>query len=272
LQPADPRSLFADPLYRYEARRYWNWRRYLGTVVALAAWWPVVIGYFLFGPYGVREGEDVVAAVCWFSIVGRAPLNYLAATAGALAIVPEKVSGQLEQFILTPVDPWRFCLARMAGRLRGLFFFWGLYALGFALAWPIITASVVRGAGAGTYSTVMTVVVASMVDLAAMLVVDAAVGMRFTSTSSRTSAALVKTYLTSFLLLPLAMFVWAAAGMAVGALIADRFLDLYGEARFAAGIVAAVVFRLGLGAIAVRLALRDARRAVGATFYRPEAP
>jgi hypothetical protein len=117
------RAVLGDPFCRYEARRYWTWRRYAWLCLALVVWvellWTwLVLGTNLFGGY--VDEEEAVALLVLLHLLGRAPLSFEASTGAALCIAPEKSSGQIEQFVLTPVDPWRFCLARMAGRLRGL--------------------------------------------------------------------------------------------------------------------------------------------------------
>ncbi len=264
-------DLLRDPLYRYEARRYWTGKRYAGAAVLLLGWWGVLLWFLVEGLGEASRGrpDDMVALVVWSSIAGRMPLSYLAAAGAALAIVPERVSGQLEQFVLTPVDPWRFCLARWAGRLRGLFPFWvGAGAALFLVA--LWQAMAVRPPGVGDVLLVL-LVVAAQVDLAAMLMVDAAVGMRFTSTSRSTPEALIKTFLTSFLLVPFSMMIGAFAGGATAALIAQRAFGLhYGAGSLFAAVLGGVLVRLALGAASVFVSLRDARRAIDRTFYQPE--
>ncbi len=267
-------GLLRDPLYRYEARRYWTARRYAGAAALLLGWWAVLLWYVFEDRGGFPSGDnpgDMVAIVAGCSILGRMPLSYLAATGAALSIVPERVSGQLEQFVLTPVEPWRFCLARWAGRLRGLFPFWLCTGGGLLVVALCLSA---RSSAAGGGLLVL-LVVAAQIDLAAMLMVDAAVGMRFTSTCRTTPPALIKTFLTSFVLVPFSMYVAALAGGALAGIVAQRVFGLGGGPYYWGGaaafisVLCGVLVRLGLGAVAVFVSLRDARRAIDKVFYRP---
>jgi hypothetical protein len=268
-EPEGP-PLRDDPLYRYEARRHWTWRRYLGLGLVLAAWVIFVPNRLVerFVPYPLSDFE-----LAWMLLLSRAPLSFVASTGAALCIVPERVSGQLEQFILTPVDSWRFCLARLAGRLRGLMLVWLgvlLVPVGMLLGACMISGRQLLTGGdgnfAGRFLPLFLVFLALHLDLAAMLVVDAAVGMRFSATSSSATAALVKTYLTNFVLTPLAMYVCAAMAGLGGALCCGEMWPF----NLVAFGVCALVVRLWLAALAVRASLRDARRAMDRTFYQPE--
>ena len=282
VEPDGP-PLLADPLYRYEARRYWTWKRYLWTALLLLLWLAGVCAYFhdltrwaMFR--GNLSVEETARLAVMFALFGRAPLSFVASTGAALCIVPEKVSGQLEQFILTPVDSWRFCLARLAGRLKGLYHFWMAMAWVTCAALPLAVGLFGRAAGVtelGPVLVALLVGVAVQVDLAAMLTVDAAVGMRFTATCRSTPAALIKTYLTNFVLTPISMWIGAAAAFGAGMVVSQRILGmgspwLGSPTTLTCGFLLAVLVRLGLGALAVRVALRDARNAIGKTFYQPE--
>jgi hypothetical protein len=266
--------ILRDPLYRYEARRYWTRWRYGALLWFLLGWWALVMAGLYYvssrSPYPLDEPQSIAGAICWTSLLGRLPLSWMAATGAALAIAPERASGQLEQMVLTPVDPWRFCLARFLARLRGVFVYWCLVSLPFVILWTVHGVRAHDPWGRGTSWPALIYSVASVVDTAAMLVVAAAVGMRFTSTARSTAAALAKTYLAALVLVPIAMFFWALTGMGVGALISNWFFRGYLSDMTTMGMVFMPVFRMGLGAAAVLVSLRDARRAIGRTFYMPE--
>jgi hypothetical protein len=222
--------------------------------------------------------EETARLAVMFALFGRAPLSFVASTGAALCIVPEKVSGQLEQFILTPVDSWRFCLARLAGRLKGLYRFWMMMAWLTCAALPLAVGLFGEAAGVtelGPVLVALLVGVAVQVDLAAMLTVDAAVGLRFTATCRSTPAALIKTYRTNFVLTPISMWIGAAAAFGAGMVVSQRILGmgspwLGSPTTLTCGFLLAVLVRLGLGALAVKVALRDARNAIRKTFYQPE--
>jgi hypothetical protein len=95
--------------------------------------------------------------------------------------------------------------------------------------------------------------------------------MRFTATSAGAPAAIVKTYLTNFVITPFSMFAGPLTGFGVAILAMDRVLQIPGgDTMLAAGVVCGFVVRLALGALAVWVSLRDARRAIRKTFYEPE--
>ncbi|HOX08979.1 MAG TPA: hypothetical protein PK280_21465, partial [Planctomycetota bacterium] len=119
VEPEGP-PLLADPLYRYEARRHWTPARYIATTAVLLVWTGLVAYWLAAVALGGGGPDFPVMFTLWLALLGRAPLTYMASTGAALCIAPERASGQLEQFLLTPVDSWRFCLARLAGRLKGL--------------------------------------------------------------------------------------------------------------------------------------------------------
>jgi hypothetical protein len=265
VEPDGP-PVLADPLYRYEARRYWTPGRYLAVGLALAPFLAAV-AYVLYGYAFPYHGRDFpLVYTMWLLLLARGPLTFVASTGAALCIAPEKVSGQLEQFILTPVDSWRFCLARLAGRLKGLMVIWAILGGLALLAWPAVAEGLSERPD--PVLPCLAVVLGMHLDLAVMLTVDAAVGMRFTATCRSTPAALVKTYLTNFVLTPVAMFSGAMAGGLVGMTFARLAFGWY-ESLFVFGLFAFAA-RLGLGALAVRVALRDARNAIRKTFYEPE--
>jgi hypothetical protein len=262
-------SILRDPFYRYEVRRYWTWRRYIWLYVALILWLGLVWFWLRSGAFPLYSRDEVAVFLIALSLLGRAPLSFMASTGAALCIAPEKVSGQLEQFVMTPLDPWRYCLARMAGRLEGLWRIWVVLS-------TIVCVGALALATTGQvprddHSLLVLVAAAALqLDLAVMLVTDAAVGMRFTAASSSTAAALVKTYLANFVLSPFAMFMGGLTGALLAAVVTDRVLDWGSREVVLAGFLCWFAARLALGALAVRVALRDARNAMQRTFYRPE--
>ena len=278
VEPEGP-PLLADPLYRYEARRHWTPGRYAVVAVLLVLWTALVAGW-LWGQIGsLRDWREVAFLTMWLVLLCRVPLGFFASTGAALCIVPERVSGQIEQFVLTPVDSWRFCLARLAGRLKGLMVVGACVVPVAVIGALVVLLRLDEHAGrtgepADATATVVVpllVILLGQLDLAAMLVVDAAVGMRFTATSGNAPMALIRTYLANFVLTPVAMFTGAMAAGCVAVVVtqSSSFEDQYFW-RMVAAAVGAVGCRMALGAWAIRLALRDARVAIHKTFYQPE--
>jgi hypothetical protein len=285
VEPEGP-PLRDDPLYRYEARRHWTPKRYALTALALVVWMAAV-AFWLAGDMLAGEGRDfAMMFTVWLALLGRMPLTFVASTGAALCIAPERSSGQLEQFILTPVDSWRFCLARLAGRLRGLLVI-GLCLMPVLLGIAVLIAldswrmqpqswGPLRTWGTGDLFLPAVIIAFGLIDLPAMLLVDAAVGMRFTAASSHTALALVKTYLVNFLLTPASMFLGASLGFFAGLILVRMLGGGNGGGSDALAMtvvgITTLATRLGLAAIAVRLALRDARVAIQKTFYEPGEP
>ena len=92
------------PLFRYEARIYWRPRRYVGLAIAMLGWTGLVLWYVHARSGWAIDPAQGTVLFCMFSLLWRAPLNFVAATGAVLSVVPERVSGQLEQLVLTPVD------------------------------------------------------------------------------------------------------------------------------------------------------------------------
>ncbi len=264
------RDLFRDPLYRWEARRYWTWRRYLSVSLFMLIWvaagsMPAVMELLDIAGYGIAPwvffmrwlGSSALVHASW-----RVVLCLLAIVAGATAIAPEKVSGHFEQFLLTPVEPRRYALTRLAGRLRGFFVIW-------LALWPLVLAAAPVGAriitagGIAPDSDMVWIGFAFMVllhlDLLILITMDAAVGLRFSSTSGRTVWALLKSLLVCFLLVP------AVTGF--GALLAS----VQGADRGtpAAVPLAMVTAHMVLAALIAYLCLKQTERAVEKAFYQP---
>jgi len=266
------RDLFHDPLYRWEVRRYWTRGRRLLSLLLLGGWWSLT--YYVTERAGWYDGNfevrEVVLILAGVSLLSRGALSFLAATGAALSVVPEKASGQLEQFVLTPVDPWRFCLARYLGRLRGLLLPWVLTAG--ALAWGVLFAWL-DDTGAETPARLvipLLVILAAQVDLAMMLTVDAALGMRFSCASRSTVEALARTYWTAFLVVPFFMTMGVLAIFLLLVTVAAFLFDISYSAHVEITMCLAVlVIRLALGTLVVWGVLHDVRRAVEKTFFRP---
>ncbi len=265
-------GLLRDPLYRWEVRRYWTRGRRLLSLLLVGGWWSLT--YYVTERAGWYDGHfevrEVVLILAGVSLLSRGALSFLAATGAALSIVPERVSGQLEQFVLTPVDPWRFCLARCLGRLRGLLLPWALTAG--ALACGVLFAWVDDTGAEDPALLVMPLlmILAAQVDLTMMLMVDAAVGMRFSCSSPSTAEALAVTYVLAFLGVPFLMTIGVLGISFLFVMVASGLFGFSDSAHMEiAGCLAVLVIRLALGAVVVWGVLRDARRAVDGVFFQP---
>ncbi|HOX08977.1 MAG TPA: hypothetical protein PK280_21455 [Planctomycetota bacterium] len=213
------RAVFRDPIYRWEARRYWTWRRYLWIALALLAFaalgggciaWSVWLATQA-APGQAADFTDIPGLVTIFGLyaasTARYPLCFAASLAGSLLFVPERLSGQLEQFVLTPVSPNRFVAARIAGRLRGLLLFWlatcailGVTILGMAVyGLPALMEE--RGASLTIANTLVT-----QLDLGLLLVLDLVVGACYSARARSTAGAVAMSLLMSFLVLPIILY------------------------------------------------------------------
>lgn len=283
------KEVLRDPFCRYEVRRYWTWRRYLAVSLVLLGFVLLVGGYLCWGLLGGKvagiHGSDLAGALLTIghSVSGccRLPLCILAALAGVLLLVPERNSGLTEQFVLTTVDPWRFAQARCAGRLRGLLAIWlvvGAILVGCQLSGVVVSVAAPAPAASTSPSVhVIQLSVASQVlsrlasllqhlDLGLMLLLDATVGLCFSARSRTVSGAVIKTFLVSFLLLPAIM--WTPYLLFAVAATAGRPLN---PDVMIAGRFALWVFHGALGALALKLFTKWARRAAANVFYNPEA-
>jgi hypothetical protein len=271
--------LFRDPFYRYEARRYWRESRYVwtglfmffwaagGTALLLAnfrarSWW---------GPTGsLMEwlGGVVLVHISW-----RAVLGLFALVAGATAIAPERASGHLEQFVLTPIEPRHYALARYAARLKGFFVIWLVLslALGGLFIYGVCLCSVERKASYHGYITweplsVGTISLSGLfllllhLDMFLWVMMNAALGFRFSSTSRATVWALVKAVPIAFVVVPLVTGIGALAGSVQG-------LDAESPAMV---LVAGVITNTILALLIMYLCLKQAERAIEKAFFRPE--
>jgi len=303
LNIAGLRAVLRDPLYRWEVRRYWTWPWYALLLIAVAALtalagWDLrdrgsVLdeGYLVYAFYPAPTTVQSIfvnlprafPAAALLSLFVRLPLALAAAVGGALAIAPERASGRFEQLVLTPLDPWRFCLARYFGRLTGLLPLWLAAGVLLAVAWslmvPGLTSDYMRFGGRlpsdpEEIRRSTCFLVAMHVDMAAMLLVCAAVGLRFSATSRSAASAVAKTCLACFILLPVFMAVAAATGAGLiscaGLAWLGEKLSLWTDSSLLRLILAAPI-RLACGGLAVWISLRDARRAVTTAFYDPEA-
>jgi hypothetical protein len=298
------REVLRDPLCRWEARRYWTARRYVWTAMALVGfgllgtgclfgylWWLEMLQARLAGAgggAGTRISVDALdlwgkAILAGFYTVGaaRLPLSVAAGLAGALALAPERFSGQLEQFVLTPVDPARFALARAVGRLKGILVFW--LALGAFLA-VLLVAVLFRGMPDPTArpesgaADVLALLQGGLgqVDLGLMLMLDVAVGMYFSARSRSVAWAVAMALLVSLVVMPVILYLPAFIIslllivfniIAGGGTVADPSQSVFALL----GLLGAVL-HLGLGILALRLWMKWVRRAVRQVFLSPEAP
>jgi heme/copper-type cytochrome/quinol oxidase subunit 2 len=285
--PRGLRSILADPLYRWEVRRYWTWRRYLWTALAILALSAVVVAYVLWTYYARARGIQTKASPDWsagqilmlcgssVASVARVPLCVLAAVGAALAVAPERRSGQIEQLVLTPIEPWRFALARMAGRFRGLFLIW--LAVGAVLAGALALLAAcglpaLRGGGLAPQALGLRILGSGLshLDLGLMLILDTAVGLGFSASSKSTAGAVAKACLVSLLLLPVVLWLPAFGLGALGPpawVRSEEARQIYVVAVQTVGIV----LHAGLGCGALVFFLRRARRTVTRVFDDPEA-
>ncbi len=272
---ADPEgpALRDDPLYRWEVRRHWTPRRYAAWVVlALACW--ALAAVFVLGTRWRGPGE-IVGAGLLIAFLGRFPLEFLAVLGGALAIVPERSSGEFEQLVLTPLDPWRFCLARYVARMKGVAVLWLLAGLILLTVWlPVVLA-----ASAGSYGRVSidghwpwtviapSILAAMYVDWGLVLLIDGASGLRFSAAANSAASAVSRAMLRSFLTLPLVLAMAAISGQLIGMML-GILLGL--EEPYWLWVAGAAFFRLWLGLVILRDDLARARRGTERLFLEPE--
>jgi len=269
------RYVLRDPLCRCEARRYWTWRRYAWCGGFMAAWaggitlWAgLAWGRWSAYPQPV---EDLLVAVAAFWLL-TLPLDLVAGTAGALSIAPERESGQLEQMILTPVEPGRFCRARLAARLKGVLALWALTGpllAGCAVfAWKCWLVSDDQVAWFAAAWAVMYLM------CPAMLAVGTATGMRYSATARSTALAAARTYPVVLLVLPAAML-WGiftvstiVAGCAAGMIVMflGESLTLVALVPLTAGLV---LLPTAFAVMSVRKSLGEACAAMEKVFYSP---
>jgi hypothetical protein len=272
------RAIRADPLYRYEVRRCWTPRRYIGLGLALAVCWAAVglCIYLATDGFDTVFIDELVWLAVWPLLLGRIPLSFLAATGGALSIAPERSAGQFEQVVLSPVDPWRFCQARLFGRLHGLLLVWLALILPVVLLWPWLMARLLL-VNNGSDLMVVTWVFPAMavfvhLDLLAMLMVDAATGLRYSAECRSTAGAVFKTYAASFVVIPLAVTLGALAiGGGLGVVVVDKLMYYMLNGQYwCLALPCAIFVRAVLDAWALRSAFRDLRRAAVKVFADPE--
>jgi hypothetical protein len=292
---ADPEGppLLADPLYRWEVRRYWAWRRYVWGLLLLAAVILVWCGaeYLVeasaSGP-GVPSGPSLswrataFAYADYFYDHARVALCLLGALTGALMLAPEKASGLLDQFKLTTMDPWRLALARYLAGLRPLFVAWLLvgnvllavtcFAIGENVPhgmgqqlWPILDGETAR--------QYLAALALKHLELAILVGLCAAVGLRFSASSPSTPAALLKTGLVCLLLLPLPFKLLQAAVNALES-AAMKTLSIDAEHWYVRlldwGLDWSTVVNAVAAAFALGYFLKRAHRATEKAFYEEE--
>ncbi len=288
LLPARLREVLRDPLYRWELRSYWTWRRYLGS-------WAFCLGFValtcVLARLGLRQGwligpdhsmsvqEAFVDLGSHFLTLVRLPLLLLATAGATLLIVSERRSGNLEQFCVTSVNPWRFVMARAAGRLRGLLGIWfvaGAVTGGMMLAWAV--ASIVLPVPAYLFGLApgwaapclgMAASVVRYLDLGLMMVLCTAVGLRFSASSRSTAIALIKSGLVCFIAMPMVL---GAPVLALNiAVMFGAFHDSAVYWHLPAVHLVAELSHAGLGGLALWLFVRWARKAADNAFVSLEA-
>jgi hypothetical protein len=273
-EPEGP-PVLADPLYRWEVRRYWTRRRYAWVAGALLAWWVLAAAWMLSNMEGLgHDLDEAMAASVGLAVLGRFPLELLAAIGGALAMVPERSSGELEQLVLTPLDPWRLCWARYVGRMGGIMLLWALAGVVLLVGWPVVLIALFAGSGstpdipALSWLLMALVLAALHLDWGLMLLIDGANGLRFSATARSTASAVARSLLRSFLTMPFMMAVAMLSGQVVGMTLGLVFGLKEPSWLWIAG---PIVFRLGLGVLLLRDDLAYARHGTGRIFFEPEA-
>jgi hypothetical protein len=274
------KRILQDPIYRYEARRFWTWRRYMWTAAFMFLWVGGSVVLVLVELEDVRRDsadtlEEFLALTVAAHLAWRAVLCLLALVGGVMTIAPEKASGHFEQFVLTPVEPRRYALMRYAGRLKGFVLIWlvlglvlaGLFAYGFAACSEMSRDQVSYGYrvevvpfDAGNVLAACLFLLLLHLDMLLMIMMDAAVGLRFSSTSRRPAWALVQALLVSFLAVPLVTGFGAALGAANGVIYETSTMVP----------LASVLVHMVLGVLIMYLCLKQAERAIEKAFYRPE--
>jgi hypothetical protein len=291
VEPEGP-PLAADPLYRWEVRRYWTWRRYSWIVLVIVGLGAIALGCVLWiftrtmkmaltsayvGLPDLTVGQ--VLMICGASVasMARFPLCILAVIGAALAVAPERRTGQIEQFVLTPVDPWRFAVARMAGRFRGLFLIW--LGVGVVMAASMVLLDVfglprLRGAVPCPQAMGLNVLRYGVVhfDLGLMLALDTVVGFSLSVSARSAAGAVAKACLVSMVLLPLILYLPMFGLSAIDFLPAVRRPASTEEREIIIAVVqlVGIVLHTALGAGALAFFLRRARRNVERAFDDPE--
>jgi hypothetical protein len=275
------RSILADPLYRWEVRRYWTWRCWVLTCFLLAACW-LLIAYLALAvaemldvyreePGGVFGSRFMLGSLLFLPLILRLPLGLMAVFGGALSVVTDKGSGALENFILTSVEPWRFGRALLWGRLTGLLLIWIAIGLPFCLGWPLLFPLLDKLGASRPWLTLLVAVVLQ-VDLGLMLLAGAATGLRYSITSSKLAGALGSASLVSTVLMP--VVAWTGAGLLAGA-TGGLGKSLFGAAPLESmpGVnfyVVLVVWHCVLALLIAGAAFREARSAVDLLFLGSE--
>jgi len=298
-------DLSGDPVYRWEVRRFWTRRWWIiatlvvlggaGLLASLSVFQRVMMLAAVGGTVSADSGPPwwgiLLSAVATLPGSSRLPLTLLAVIAGALAIAPERESGQLEQFVLTPIDPWRLGRARYAARMRGLVLLFlvlgciGLAAVFLAavtgdIAWFPVPGQM-PGTVRGTWSNVSAssywggMVSLHCADLLVTLLLDGAIGLAFSSRMRSTGAAVGLALLFSFVVVP--FIVWLPVSV-LGAVVTFVFVVFKSTANPNSMIRTMALMQLGgtvlhmvLCLVGVRVFLRIARKGLARLFGRPEA-
>ena len=266
LLPAPLRAVLADPLYRWEARRYWTRRRYALVSGALLAWWAMLlVSAWQAAIYMTASDRQLLTLLVLFAALARLPLLVVSAMGAALSIAPDKASRRLEQFVLSPMAPWRFCMARVAGRLKGIFVLWvcmgGLLFLVAVAGWAVWAPP----DSPGWLAVALVAVAALQVDSAGTILGDAALAAHFSAKAGNGAVAVAETFVAAFILIPLVF-----AGMLAFA-VYGGILGLAGQgAPLVLWVLVLALLRLAVLSIALRAYPDDARQSVEKLFLQPE--
>ncbi|HOX08978.1 MAG TPA: hypothetical protein PK280_21460 [Planctomycetota bacterium] len=275
VEPDGP-PLLADPLYRWEVRRYWTWRRYAavaGAAVAGCVMAALVVIGSLKRPYWDLDTALAASASALFALICRIPLEFTAVLGGALSVVPERSTGEFEQFMLTPLDPWRLARARYFARVQGTLRVWVLVGLPLIVLWPgalLLSSKAGPGNALGTtwrtWLTLCLVLGIMHLDWGLMLLVDGANGLRFSTTAKGVPSAVVQSLLRSFLTIPLMLAIAAASGMIMGMLAGLMIGWTKPSWLWVAG---AILFRMGMGLVILTDDLSRSRRGTERICFQP---
>jgi hypothetical protein len=271
-EPEGP-PLLADPLYRWEVRRYWTWRQYIIALVVMSVWWGVTGICALSLSTGSAE-EMVLVSAC-ASFLGRLPLSLMVVIGGALAVASDRFSGELEQLVLTPLDPARVMWGRYWARMSGIMLLWALASVVPIVIWPagLSTGHLARsgelGTSTGFWISLALLMAVMHLDWGVMLLADGAEGLSSSTTARSRPGALFDALLGSFMATPImlgfAALLGALAGGLVGALLGW-------EGAWLPWAVGALLLRLTVGVLMIRAELSRAHRGCERLFLEPEDP
>jgi hypothetical protein len=278
----------SDPFYRYAARRYWRKWRFAMLLCGIVAWClcsnllvPAFFGCYvllchlckapcLSDLFLCSSASKVFVGAIMSLLVLRVPLTLMALLGGTTAFWQDKDENRLEQFVVTPIEPWRFALARLHARIDSLKTIWwgaalllGLLSLGCLMA---------KWGNDLTEGVILVAIMAVLhLDLALMIRVDAYLGLRFSASCRTRTGSLVWALPIGLLLLPLATLTFSGA---IGSFGGKQLVAPMGAKDAVAlaevcGLGLFLLARLVLGGLALVLIKRSAQRQVK-TLFAPE--